>query len=97
MPFTTLGARVMFFSTDRWGKRLKLWNTMPTCWRSLRRSVLGSFTIVPSKATVPPWIGSSPFTQRSMVLLPEPERPMMAMISPFSTLSETPFSTVLVP
>ena len=81
----------------RWGKRLKLWNTMPTCWRSLRRSVLGSFTIVPSKATVPPWIGSSPLTQRSMVLLPEPERPMMAMISPFSTASETPFSTVLVP
>ena len=30
----------------------------------------------------PPWIGSSPLMQRSIVLLPEPERPMMAMISP---------------
>ena len=87
----------MFFSTLRWGKRLKLWNTMPTCWRSLRRSVPGSFTTVPSNATVPPWIGSRPFTQRSMVLLPEPERPMMAMISPFSTFSDTPFSTVCCP
>src|SRR5260370_14824947 len=87
----------MFFSTLRWGKRLKLWNTMPTCWRSLRKSVAGSFTMVPSKRTLPPWIGSSPFTQRSMVLLPEPERPMMAMISPGSTVSETPSSTVLWP
>ena len=40
--------------------------------------------------SVPPWIGSSPLMQRSMVLLPEPERPMMAMISPASTVSDTP-------
>jgi hypothetical protein len=45
----------------------------------------------------PCWIGSSPLTQRSIVLLPEPERPMTAMISPFSTFSDTPSSTVLVP
>ena len=96
-PFTTLGASVMFFSTVRWGNRLKLWNTMPTCWRSLRRSVAGSFTTVPSNETVPPWIGSSPLTQRKRVLLPEPERPMMAMISPLSTASDTPFSTVWLP
>ena len=88
---------MMFFSTLRCGKRLKLWNTMPTCCRSLRRSVAGSFTTVPSKATLPPWIGSRPLMQRSIVLLPEPERPMMAMISPFSTESDTPFSTVFWP
>ena len=35
--------------------------------------------------------------QRSSVLLPEPERPMMAMISPCSTSSETSFSTSSVP
>src|SRR6187401_2182667 len=70
---------------------------MPTCWRSLRRSVPGWFTVVPSKATVPPWIGSSPLTQRSSVLLPEPERPMMAMISPLSTASEPASSTVWLP
>src|SRR3954452_23388707 len=35
--------------------------------------------------------------QRSRVLLPEPERPMMATTSPFSTSSETPFSTSLAP
>src|SRR5439155_26671587 len=42
-------------------------------------------------------IGSSPLMQRSMVLLPEPERPMTAMISPASTVSETRSSTVLAP
>src|SRR5262245_33351338 len=35
--------------------------------------------------------------QRRSVLLPEPERPMMAMISPRSTSSETPASNVSGP
>src|SRR4029453_2582896 len=35
--------------------------------------------------------------QRSRVLLPEPERPMMATTSPLAMSSETPFSTSLVP
>src|SRR6266702_5349798 len=35
--------------------------------------------------------------QRSRVLLPEPERPMMATTSPLATSSETPFSTSFAP
>src|SRR5436305_8819528 len=35
--------------------------------------------------------------QRSSVLLPEPERPMMATTSPLATSSETPFSTSFAP
>src|SRR3989337_2852694 len=35
--------------------------------------------------------------QRSSVLLPEPERPMIATTSPFATSCERPFSTSLGP
>ena len=35
--------------------------------------------------------------QRSSVLLPEPERPMMATTSPLAISSETPFSTSFAP
>src|SRR5262245_8896648 len=70
---------------------------MPTRWRSLRRLVAGLLTVSPSNTIRPAWIGSSPLIQRSMVLLPEPERPMTAMISPASTESETRSSTVLAP
>src|SRR3954471_1771287 len=70
---------------------------MPTRCRSWRRLVLGSLTVMPSTTMRPDCTGSRPFTQRSNVLLPEPERPMMAMISPGSTVSETSLSTTLLP
>src|SRR5438034_2504881 len=70
---------------------------MPTRWRRRRRSVFGSLTVTPSTTMRPDWIGSSPLMQRSSVLLPEPERPMMAMISPRSTSREMPSSTVSGP
>src|SRR5918993_1442271 len=70
---------------------------MPTRWRSARRSVCGSLTMVPSNRMRPPWIGSSPLMPRSMVLLPDPERPITAMISPGATSSETSSSTVFEP
>src|SRR5262252_3357921 len=70
---------------------------MPTRWRSLRRLVAGSFTVSPSNTMRPPWMDSRPLMQRSIVLFPEPERPMMAMISPGCTASETRSSTVLAP
>src|SRR4029078_13630880 len=35
--------------------------------------------------------------QRSSVLLPEPERPMIATTSPLATSSDTPFSTSFAP
>src|SRR5918993_249762 len=70
---------------------------MPTFWRSLRRSVAGSFTVTPSTTMVPPCTGSRPLMQRSSVLLPEPDRPMMAMISPGSIEIETSSRTVWSP
>src|SRR5260221_14184503 len=70
---------------------------MLTRWRSRRRSVFGSLTVTPSTTMRPDWIGSSPLMQRRSVLLPEPERPMMAMISPRSTSSEMPSSTFSAP
>src|SRR5689334_13106711 len=70
---------------------------MPTRWRSCRRSVSGALTVMPSNRMRPPWIGSSPLMQRSIVLLPEPERPITAMISPVRTPSETRSSTVFCP
>src|SRR5829696_1519754 len=70
---------------------------MPTRWRNARRSVCGSLTTTPSNRMRPSWIGSSPLMQRSIVLLPEPERPITAMISPGATSSETSSRTVLAP
>src|SRR5882724_744643 len=70
---------------------------MPTRWRRRRRSVLGSLTVTPSTTMRPDWIGSSPLMQRSSVLLPEPERPMMAMISPRSTSRVMRSSTFSAP
>src|SRR3954453_4703490 len=70
---------------------------MPTRCRSFFRSVCGSLTVTPSKTMRPPWIGSRPLMQRSMVLLPEPERPIPARISPGRTASETRSSTVFWP
>src|SRR5262245_57830764 len=87
----------MLLSTERRGKRLWLWKTMRTRWRSWRRLVAGAVTVSTSNTLRPSWIGSSPLMQRSMVLLPEPERPMTAMISPASTESEMRSSTVLAP
>src|SRR3954467_8141933 len=65
----------------------------PTSRRA--RSLVGSARS--SNTMLPPSMVSSPFTQRSSVLLPEPERPMMATTSPLAMSSETPFSTSLAP
>src|SRR3954453_9275263 len=70
---------------------------MPTRWRSARRSVCGSFTVTPSNRMRPSWIGSRPLMQRRIVLLPDPERPITAMISPGATVTETSSRTVFEP
>src|SRR5690242_10573894 len=70
---------------------------MPTCWRSLRRSVAGSLTTVSPTVMRPPWIGSSALMQRNIVLLPEPDRPITATMSPGLTSSDTSSSTVSSP
>ena len=66
---------------------------MPTSLRSWRSAALSALTVCPAMVIVPDWILSSPFTQRSSVDLPEPERPISAVTPPLSTVSETPFST----
>src|SRR5688572_29046006 len=66
---------------------------MPTRWRSRLRLAPGAVTSMPSTMICPACTCSSPLTQRSIVDLPEPDRPMTATISPFSRLSEIPFST----
>src|SRR6476469_7178768 len=70
---------------------------MPTRWRNARRFVPGSFTVTPSNTIRPSWIGSSPLMQRSIVLFPDPERPITAMISPDAMSSDTLSSTVRAP
>src|SRR4051794_25522306 len=70
---------------------------MPTWRRSSRRLVARPPTSMPSAVMLPDWYVSNPLIQRSRVLLPEPERPMMATTSPLAMSSETPFSTSLAP
>src|SRR3954471_21637915 len=86
-----------FSAAVRCGNRLNCWNTMPTWRRSSRRLVARPPTSMPSAVMLPDWYVSSPLIQRSRVLLPEPERPMMATTSPLAMSSETPFSTSLAP
>ena len=76
-----------------WGKRLNDWKTIPTSARSLTR--LARFPEIdwPCTRISPFWIGSSRFTQRIRVLLPEPEGPQTTMTSPASTLRSTSVST----
>src|SRR5215212_6641653 len=60
-------------------------------------SVCGSLTRTPSTMIEPACTGSSPLMQRRRVLLPEPERPIIAMISPASIASEMFSRTVISP
>ena len=76
--------------TVRWGNRLKLWNTMPTSWRSAAqrrgfgrgaRMLRRPFDNEPARRSgcARGWIGSRRAMQRSSVLLPEPLGPMTTM------------------
>eukprot|EP01022_Parablepharisma_sp_SALTPOND_P000591 TRINITY_DN1031_c0_g5_i1.p1 TRINITY_DN1031_c0_g5~~TRINITY_DN1031_c0_g5_i1.p1 ORF type:complete len:1047 (+),score=351.32 TRINITY_DN1031_c0_g5_i1:737-3877(+) len=94
---TMRGDSMMFSSTVRCGKRLQCWNTIPTSLRSSIRCSCLLVSLWPATVMLPPSMLSSPLMQRSMVLLPEPERPMMATTWPRSTDSEIPFRTWLLP
>ena len=72
----------MFFRMVMLGKRLKCWNTMPIFRRTTSMSVLGSVMTSPSKVMVPEVGSSSRFRLRRNVDLPEPEGPMMTILSP---------------
>jgi len=87
---TTVGERMILPSTVMWGKRLKLWKTMPTSSRMWRISALTSVTLSPSMEIEPESRRSRRLTERRRVLFPEPEGPMMSTTSPFRTLKSTP-------
>ena len=79
---TQMGARVQFSSTVRWGKRLKLWNTMPTSERMISMFFRSLVSSVPSTTMEPSWCSSRRLMQRMRVDFPEPDGPQITMRSP---------------
>src|SRR6202171_1588870 len=90
-----------FSTAESTGSRLKAWKTKPMFW--LRYAVRARSDIVdrswPSTTTCPPSKPSSPDRQLSNVVLPEPDGPTMATISPRSIERSIPrsASTSLAP
>ena len=93
-----------FCSAVYWGNRLKLWNTRPKCSRFLRMAsslcVLVSaalHSVSPATVMLPVSAVSRKFRQRSSVVLPEPDEPMMARASPSARSNEMSRSTFVAP
>ena len=84
-------------ATVRCGKRAKSWKTMPMLRRSGGTSIAGVDTTVSDSAMVPARTGSKPATQRSSVLLPQPEGPRRQPISPGANAKERSWSTGVLP
>src|SRR5712691_152495 len=70
---------------------------MPTSVRSLTRFTPDPVTTSPWTRISPCWMGSSRFTQRIRVLLPEPEGPQTTITSPGATARFTSWSTCSSP
>src|SRR5579872_225672 len=70
---------------------------MPTLRRRSRKSLREAATSMPSTKMLPLSKVSSPLMQRSRVLLPEPDLPMMATTAPRVISIETPFRTWTAP
>ncbi|MEY9852221.1 hypothetical protein ABH923_001899 [Leifsonia sp. EB41] len=66
-------------------------------WKTSAVPGLAPLSTPPLNETVPAVGAISPAMQRSSVLLPEPERPRRATISPWWMVSVTPESTVFSP
>ncbi len=94
---TFAGASVTFRSTVMCGNRLNAWNTIPTCLRTRFGSTSGPVTSWPHRLIRPESIGSSRFTQRSSVDLPDPDAPIRQTTSCVATDRSMPLSTSLVP
>ena len=90
-------AIITFLFTERCGKRLNCWNTMPRRERTALRSTPFSQMLVPSKMIWPLVGVSSRFTQRSIVDLPEPEGPSTTTTSPRCTSRSIPRRTCVSP
>ena len=88
---------MQFLSADMLLKRLNCWNTMPTLERYSERLSSPPQMSCPWNRICPSVGISSRLTQRSSVLLPEPEEPMMLITSPFSTERSMPRSTSCSP
>src|SRR5437868_9963430 len=82
---TQIGASVQFSNTVRCGKRLKLWNTMPTSRRTSSTRRRFGPSSMPSTVISPSWNSSSALMQRISVDLPEPDGPQITMRSPLAT------------
>src|SRR3954447_26687597 len=88
MPFISR-PNITFCSADSHGSSSANWNTMPRSWPQPRTSR-------PSTVTLPAEAVSSPMAIRSAVVLPQPEGPMSATISPSCTLKLTRLSACTV-
>ena len=95
-PCAWTGPSMTFSRTVRCGNRLWCWNTIAERSRSAVRSAFDtgfakSMAGPPSKATTPASGVSSPLSDRSTVVLPEPLGPMSTTTSPRRTSKSTPF------
>ena len=96
IPFTVIGASIIFPKAFMCGNKFNCWNTIPAfclisricfrCWR------LGSPALIStSSISIEPADGSSKkFRHRKNVLLPPPEGPMTTTTSPSWTSRSTP-------
>ena len=83
---TKSGPKVTFCNTFLLAYRLKCWKTIPTFLRMRFISVFLSARSKSFTISCPDVIRSSPLMQRSKVLLPDPDGPMMVTTSPRSTV-----------
>ena len=84
-------------ATVREANRLNCWKIIPVRRRMGRTCRSGRVEMsTPSTTTVPEVTRSSPLIRRTRVLLPAPDWPMTAKISPASISRSTPSSAVTV-
>ena len=81
MPFIS-SPNMTFCMAESHGSSSACWNTMPRSWPQ-------PCTSRPSTVTRPPFAGSSPMATRSAVVLPQPDGPISATISPSRTVKLT--------
>ena len=96
-PSAWMGDRVTLSRTERCSKSACAWNTMPTVPRSVRKrdsgsSAPGSSVTLPT-VMEPALNGCSAAMERSTVVLPAPETPIRAHISPAAISMSSPVST----
>jgi hypothetical protein len=94
---TRCWAIVRLRSTERCGKRLNDWKTMPIRLRRRSTSASGVEDVLALDEDGPSDASSSRFTQRSSVDFPEPDGPMTQTTSPCATWKSMPRSTWLSP